>query len=139
MVFPCMLAITIGYWLTNTFFADLQPTYVDYIDHLSIGLILVIDFYFGAQPYYFIHFIYTSFFPNSWIVFSVIHYLLSLGPAKENGQHYIYDFVNWNKIPQSVVVVVLIFIWTFVVHAAIWIVGRKRDVPYKHYDSTLTF
>ncbi len=136
-VFSPVVAISAGFWLTNFLFADLSPTYVDGIDHTSIAIIMIVDFYFGAQPFIFIHYLYSALFLMIWLFFSIAQYLFEFGPAKPDGQYYVYDFINWANPQKTGLIMVLIFVFSFVVHVFVWLASRKRDVPFKHYESTL--
>ena len=101
--------------------------YANFIKHLIVGIMAVVDLFLTAIPIRILHFIYSVILGVVWFIFSGIYF--AAGGTSYYGNRYIYKFLNYGENVSFAVSMgfVVTFIIIPVIHSFVYCLYHLRE------------
>lgn len=135
------ILVVVVYW---SFIYAFDPViegyaYANFVKHLIVGIMAVVDLFLTAIPIRILHFIYTIILGVVWFIFSSIY--LAAGGTDYYGNRYIYKFLNYGENVSFAVSMgfVLTFVIMPLIHSFVYCIYLLREgllyLARKHFCS----
>ncbi len=119
------LVITVAYWAL-LFTPGSQLEAVDFLVHAVNSIVSMSDLFISKRPYRILHFFHPLAFLTAYAAFSAIYW--AAGGRNENGQSYIYVYLNWENLNSTIPFVAIgLFVLLPLIHAGLWVLHYLRD------------
>ena len=123
------ILVVVIYWSLIYAFDPVMEEYdyANFVKHLIVGIMAIVDLFLTAIPIRILHFIYSIIFIAIWSIFSGIYF--AAGGTNYYGSRYIYKFLDYEENPFFAVTMgfVITFIIIPLIHSFVYCLYLVRE------------
>jgi len=127
---PMSIGISIMFWTAlYDYSSNLHAE--EFLFHAVNSIAVVLDLFIGARPFFLLHFYQPAVVMFGYGLFTLIYW--AAGGLGIEGEDYIYWVINWDKPGYTVLILIVLYILSFLEQVFLWGLHGLRDFLYRKF------